>query len=134
MEYGAIEHESTCSKKARHSGHDYRGFSESHWEKTLSDAKNDAIEGLKISLKKDLAVAEETVQVKKTKLNSIITVDKSDRTAIGKLIDEMTELEKEILQKRYEHMIKVREILTPEQRDSYDMRILAKSRWERGDD
>jgi len=38
------------------------------------------------------------------------------------------------MRKKYEHMIKVREILTPEQRDSYDMRILAKSRWERGDD
>ena len=31
------------------------------------------------------------------------------------------------MRKKYEHMIKVREILTPEQRDSYDMRILAKS-------
>src|SRR3972149_6674753 len=64
-EYGDVEHEAACPKKAHHSGHDYKGVSEDHWEKTLSDSQKDAIKGLKISLKKAMAVAEASLQVKR---------------------------------------------------------------------
>lgn len=119
-QHGKPDHEFCEAKK--HGDHAHYG----EWKKTLTDAQKEELKKLHVEMKKELASLEAKVHLKKSELKNIVASDGPDRVAFARLIDEVSALKKEALKTRYEHMIKVRSLLTPEQKAAFDLSVLSK--------
>ena len=62
----------------------------------------------------------------------LVTQDSPDQNAIDKKIDEILELKREKMRKKYALKVDMRSILTPEQRVSFDMHLLKKAQHGKG--
>lgn len=113
-----------CEAKHRH-GHHGDEF-DGRWEKTLSAGQISEIATLKVALKKELSQARAAIEVKRTEARAMVASDDPDRAALARLVDEIATLERDAMNAKYGHMIKVRSLLTPEQKAAFDMAIMKK--------
>lgn len=66
-------------------------------------------------------ILESKMNLKEVEMNNFATQDNADTKALHRAIDEIMELKKEMMIKKYDHIIEMRSILTPEQRVSFDL-------------
>ncbi|MBI5903212.1 MAG: periplasmic heavy metal sensor [Deltaproteobacteria bacterium] len=117
MEHGA---DMKMEKMEHHEGHGEEAMS---WKKTLTEDQKMKADKMHLELKKAMDVLEAKVKLKEAELNTMVTKDKPDTNAIHGKINEIAELKKEMMTKKYDHIVEMRSILTPEQRVSFDLGI-----------
>lgn len=104
-------------------GHWY-GKSSNEWKKTLTKEQKAEMSKLHLALKKELAPLKARINARRTDVRTTLAGDNPDRAALAKAADEISVLEKQAMQVRYEYMIKVRSLLTPEQKTAFDSGIV----------
>lgn len=120
-----------CDARKDHSKHSHKKASK-EWKKTLSDEQKTQMKELRANLKKELAPLKAQIMAKGAETGKISASDNPDMAAIAKLVDEISALEKKAMLSRYENMIKVRSLLTPEQKAAFDASMMEHSDHEKG--
>lgn len=115
MEHGA---DMKMEKMEHHEGH---GKEAPRWKQTLTEDQKTKSDRMHLELKKAMSVLEAKVKLKEAELNGMVTKDRPDTNAIHGKITEIAELKKEMMTKKYDHILEMRSILTPEQRLSFDI-------------
>jgi len=110
--------------KAEKHGEHGMGMEMPQWKKTLTEEQKAKADKMHLELKKMMSLLESKVSLKEAELNSLVTQDKPDTNAIHSKVNEITELKKEMMIKKYDHIAEMRSILTPEQRVSFDLGLL----------
>ncbi|MCL4872867.1 Spy/CpxP family protein refolding chaperone [bacterium] len=118
-EYHKKDHEGCEGKHKDHKHGDKQ------WIKDLTDEQKTEMKRLKVELKKELASLEAALKLKETDARKTVASDNPDRKAISRLASEISGLKAKALETRYDHMIKVRSLLTPEQKLEFDASVLA---------
>lgn len=108
----------SCDSKGGH-GWDRHGKADG-WKKTLTDEQKAELGRLHTALKKDLSAVKAEIRLKKTEARNIVASDNPDTEALSKLTGRIAALEKDVMDAKYAHMIKVRSMLTPEQKTKFD--------------
>ncbi len=111
------------AKQGKHKGHHFVP----HWSKTLSDEQKARIDLLHLKLEQDLVILKAQEALREKELNVLTASGSAKQKDIYGKIDELMEVKKEIMRHRHDHLVEMRELLTPEQRLSYDMAILGRS-------
>ena len=95
-----------------------------NWRETLTQDQKDKADRMHAQLKKEMTVLEARVKQETAELNDLVLRDQSDMKEIQKKIDKIVDLKRSIMQKRYAHIAEMREMLTPQQRLSFDMGVI----------
>jgi len=95
------------------------------WKESLTEAQKSQLERLHLDMKKETGVLRAELGVKKAELKALTLRDNPDTQAIGRKTDEIMGIRKELMQKRINHLIEVRKVLTPEQRVSFDSAVMS---------
>ncbi len=98
-----------------------------HWAKTLNDAQKLQIDRMHLALARKLVVLKARAALLEKEVNALAARDDADPAAIHAKIDELMAAQGEIMRQRYDHIVEMRAVLTPEQRISYDMAVLERS-------
>ncbi|MEE8328809.1 MAG: periplasmic heavy metal sensor [Thermodesulfovibrionia bacterium] len=104
----------------------------STWKETLTDEQKMKVDKMHLALKKSTSVLKAKLKVNKIELSILIVKGNPDKKAIYQKIDDILELKREIMRKKYDHKIEMRDILTPEQRVSFDMKQVEKAGRKKG--
>jgi Spy/CpxP family protein refolding chaperone len=91
------------------------------WKETLTEEQKMKADKMHLELKKAMSILEAKTNLKEAELNDLITQDNPDTKAIQSNINDIMEIKKEMMIKKYDHMVEMRTILTPEQRLSFDL-------------
>ena len=94
------------------------------WAETLSDAQKSAIDRMHHDLERELVVLKARAELAEKELNAYTISDDANTGTINKKIDQLLAIKKQIMVKRYAHLLEMRKSLTDEQRISYDMAVL----------
>lgn len=106
-----------------HAGH-WSGKLSKAWKKTLTGEQRAQVDKLHADLEKEVAPLKAKIHAKRMDVRALLTTDNPDRAALAKAVDEISVLEKQAMQARYDHMIKVRSLLTPEQKSAFDRMMM----------
>ena len=134
-QHGKMDHgteKSQSYKKGRHGRHRTGHLFGSPWKETLTDEQKVQVDKMHLALKKSLNVPKAKLNVKKAELNNLVVKDNPDKKSINQKIDEILELKREIMRKKYDHKVEMRSMLTPEQQVSFDMKLLTTSGRKKG--
>lgn len=121
---GKARHE-YCGGEKHRDGYGLDRTTRGRWTETLTGEQKTEITHLRVSLKKELAPVEAAIGLKRSEVNAILTSDRPDRAALGRLVEEISALRKDMLRSKYEQMIKVRGLLTAGQRAEFDMAVMS---------
>lgn len=91
------------------------------WKQTLTEEQKMKADKMHLELKKAMSLLEAKMNLKEVELNNLVPQDSADTKAIHRAIDEIMELKKEMMIKKYDHTVEMRSILTPDQRVSFDL-------------
>jgi len=91
------------------------------WKESLTEEQKMKADKMHLELKKAMSILEAKANLKEAELNGLITQDNPDTKAIQSNINDIMEIKKEMMIKKYDHMVEMRTILTPEQRLSFDL-------------
>ncbi len=91
------------------------------WMSSMTDDQKARMDDMHLKLGKELGLLEARLDVMEAELKNLVTKDAPDRNAVRKKIDEIMELKKEMMTKRYDHVMEARGILTPDQRRGFDL-------------
>jgi len=110
---------------AAHHERDY-GHDGPEWKDTLTEEQRSKADMMHLELEKSLSLLEAGLMVRKAELANLLVAEKPDTKAVTRKIGEIVEIKREMMEKKYGHMMEMRGILTPEQRVSFDMGVLKK--------
>lgn len=116
---GTQEH---CESRKHHDG--YGKGAHEQWKKTLTPEQKAEAARLRAALEKEMVPLKAKVDLKKAEIKGLLAADAPDKAALGKLINEVGELEKAAMKAKYEHRISVRALLTAEQKALFDTALL----------
>ena len=102
-------------------------YQASCWTETLTEEQKAKRARMRLELKKVKYLIKAQIKVKKVELATLVTQDNPDQSAMEKKIDEILELKREKMRKKYAYKVALRNILTPEQRILFDMKMLKKA-------
>jgi Spy/CpxP family protein refolding chaperone len=91
------------------------------WMSSMTDDQKAKMDAMHLKLGKEMGLLEARLDVKEAELKNLVTQDSPDKKAVSKKIDEIMDLKKEMMTRRYDHVMELRGILTSEQRMSFDM-------------
>lgn len=103
-----------------------------HWKETLTDEQKAQIDQMHVDFAKAKMPLKTRVKALKVDLAVLATTDNPNTAAIEMKINEILSLKQAIMLKRYAHIAEMREVLTTEQRLSFDMDVLNKAKHKRG--
>lgn len=104
-------------------GHNFAG----HWSASLDDAQKLKVDVMHLELDRELVVLKAQAELAQKEINALTARDGADTRAINAKIDALMAINSKIMRARYAHILEMRAILTPAQRVSYDMNVLARS-------
>lgn len=107
-------------EKCDHKGHDLSMRGKAAWRKTLTAAQKTELAGMHEALKKETAGLKDELWARKEAARAIVASDNPDRDALGRITGEIAGLEKKLMDAKYGHMMKVRSILSAEQKAAFD--------------
>ena len=102
-------------------------YEASCWTETLTDEQKAKRAQMRLDFKKEKFLIKAQIKVKKIELATLVTQDNPDRSAIEQKIEEVLELKRQKMRKKYAYKIALRNMLTPEQRVLFDMGMLKKA-------
>ena len=116
------------AKKGGHHGGGYGQHHDGgHWKDTLSDEQRKKLGQLKLDYKKKKFPIKAKIKMAKVELALLMTNDSPSQNDINKKIDEVLKLKSEKMRLKAAHKIKVRKLLTSDQRVKFDMHVLIKA-------
>lgn len=98
------------------------------WRQSLSDEQRTKIEKMKLDYVKKKAVLKTSKKTLKTDLALLATTNNARMAEINRKIDQYVKIKKQLLRMKYSHLVAVRKELTAEQRVSFDLGVMRKSR------
>jgi len=98
-----------------------RGINIPRWKQTFTEEQKMKVDKMHLELKKAMSLLEAKMNLKEVELNNLVSQDNADTKAIHRAIGEIMEFKKEMMIKKYDHMVEMRFILTPDQRVSFDL-------------
>ncbi|MCG3119676.1 MAG: hypothetical protein ALAOOOJD_02151 [bacterium] len=90
----------------------------------LTEEQQAKIQTLRLQLEKDLLPLHSKLQAFDTDLRMATTADKFDESKVKSIVEQMQKVHAEIQMKEILHGQTVRSLLTPSQREKFDLRIL----------
>lgn len=135
---GAMEHHGAAmSMGMRHGAAPMHGggagghghHAQASWHASLTEDQKGEINFSKLRLRQKQALVEAGIALKKAEIDRIITSAEAGDEELQRAVDELMTLKREQALNRYRHLAEVRQLLTPQQRVSFDLGILS-----RGDD
>ena len=99
-----------------------------HWKTTLSPEQVQELDRLRVEYAKLKAPLKAKAKAIKLDLAVLATADEPDVAAINARIDQMLTLKRQMMGHKYGHIAAKRRVLTPEQRVSFDMEVLKRSK------
>ncbi|MDX1411019.1 MAG: periplasmic heavy metal sensor [Nitrospirales bacterium] len=108
-------------------GHGKSIYEASCWTETLTDEQKAKRAQMRLEFKKVKLLIKAQIKVKKVELATLVTQDNPDRSAIEQKIEEVLELKREKMRAKYAYKVALRNMLTPEQRVLFDMKLLKKA-------
>ena len=106
----------------RHHGTDKRC-----WRATLTDEQSKQLDQLRLAYKQKVSPLKAKIKQARIELALLVSTDDPSQKAIDKKIDEIVTMKAENMRLKTAHQVEVRKLLTPEQRVSYDMKLLKKA-------
>lgn len=104
-------------------GHDaHHGGS---WRSSLTSEQKSEISMSHLRMQQRQAMTEAKIGVKEAEIAALIASDEGNDDELQAGVDELVELKKELLLSKYQHLREVRQLLTPKQRISFDLWVLA---------
>jgi Spy/CpxP family protein refolding chaperone len=97
------------------------------WMETLTEEQKAKAAKMRLEFKKVKSLLKAQITVKKVELATLVTQESPDQNAINKKIEEILDLKREKMRKKYAFKVAIRSMLTPEQRVSFDMHMLKKA-------
>ena len=98
-----------------------------NWRETLSDDQRAKLDRLHLDYARQKLPLKAKAREIKVGLALLVTSDAPDTAAIGKQLDALMALKKQMKMKKLEYTIAQRKVLTPEQRVSFDMQTMRKA-------
>lgn len=98
------------------------------WHQSLSDEQQTKIEKLKLDFVKKKVMLKARTKILKADLSLLVTKNNAGMAEINRKIDQLVKLKRQILRLKYSHWVAVRKELTTEQRVSFDLAVMRKSR------
>lgn len=109
-------------------GHGYKEYvTGRHWKDALTDEQKAEIDWVTLTLLQSQQPLGTQIAAKEAEINQLIIGEDVDQDLLSSKLDELLQLRREYLLNKYRRMIEMRQILTPQQRVSFDMDVL--SRW-----
>lgn len=115
-----------CGQKAGHGQGQGKGCVY-HNIPDLTDEQKLEIDKIKLEQKKEALEVHAEMDVKRAKLKTLLIADNPDKAEIDALIDEMNVTRTAMQKKHAETVIKIRKILTEEQRVHFDNHLLSRA-------
>ena len=94
------------------------------WMSTLTEEQQSKFAKLRLEYKKVKYHLKAQIRVRKVELVSLVTRDTPDQNAINTKIEEILDLKRKLIQKKYAFKVSLRSMLNPEQRVAFDMKML----------
>ncbi len=91
----------------------------------LTDEQASQISDLRLQLQKEMLPLRSKLITKRNELKLLLTADKPDQGKINQKVEEISKIRTEIQKKQITHRLKIRSLLTEEQRKIFDARILS---------
>jgi Spy/CpxP family protein refolding chaperone len=98
------------------------------WKITLSPEQQVALDRLHVAYAKAKMPLKAQAEVLKVELAALALEDEPDTGATGAKIDELLALKRVMMINKYEYVTAKRKVLTPEQRISFDMDVIKRSK------
>lgn len=96
------------------------------WAQSLSAAQGEQVAKMHHQLEQDQQQAKQREQTLQQQLNNLAVAEQPDMAAIEQTIDALMAAKAQILKLRYAHIVEMRAMLTPEQRQGYDQGVLTR--------
>lgn len=96
------------------------------WKASLSEEQKAEIDWITLRLAPRQQLLKAQIDVKEAELDQLIVGDDAVQDLWQAKLDELLQLKREYLANRYQRMIEVRQVLTPQQRVAYDLAILSR--------
>ena len=109
-------------------GHGHEGHGHglaAPWRASLTDAQKTEISWSHLRLQQGQSLIEARIALKRAEIDRIVAGDEGGDAELQDAVDELMELKKEKTLNHYRHMMEVRQLLTPQQRVSFDLGILS---------
>lgn len=108
-----------------HDDHGRGGHHGGSWRATLTSEQKSEITMSHLRMQQRQSMAEAQIRVKEAEIAALIASDESDDAELEARTDELVALKKEVALSKYQHLREVRQLLTPQQRISFDLWVLA---------
>jgi Spy/CpxP family protein refolding chaperone len=90
--------------------------------KDLSESQKTSINAIKLASDKKIAVYKADLKIKNAELDKLLIAENPSKKEIDAKIDDLTKLKGDIKKERIDCRLKIREVLTPEQRVNFDLK------------
>lgn len=97
----------------------------------LTEDQQDKIRELTLQLKKEILPLRSEIQKYRSELRLELTAEKFDEARVKNLVEQISDLSKQIQLKRTMHQRAIRNLLTPDQQQKYDLHLLSGRKIER---
>ncbi len=104
-------------------GHD----PQTSWRASLTDDQKGEISFSQLRLRQKQTLVEAGITLKQAEIDRIITSAEAGDEELQRAVDELMTLKREQALNRYRHLAEVRQLLTPQQRVTFDLGILSRS-------
>ncbi|MDJ0890184.1 MAG: periplasmic heavy metal sensor [Gammaproteobacteria bacterium] len=127
-------HHGCGGKMGRHGGHHGHAAHHGkklfgpHWRTTLSPEQANELDRLRVEHAKRKMPLKAKAKAIKLELTALATADEPGTSTMDARIDELLAVKGEMLKHKYAHIAAMRKVLTPEQRVSFDMDVLKRSK------
>lgn len=108
-------------------GHDGQHLFGDHWKKTLSAEQKAQLDRLHLDFAKKKHVLKSGIDALKVQIAVLAIADQPQQEAINAQIDELLMAKRQLMQAKYAYIAAQRQVLTPEQRVSFDMEVIHKA-------
>lgn len=96
------------------------------WRDSLTDEQKAEIDWITLRLSQRQQLLEAQMEVKEAELNQLLVGDDVVQDQWHAKLDELLQLRREYLTNKYQRVTEVRQVLTPQQRVSFDLDILSR--------
>jgi Spy/CpxP family protein refolding chaperone len=97
------------------------------WKRTLTDKQRQALRKMKLAYKRQKYLLKAQMREARVQLAILITSNKPGNSAIDRKIADISKIKAKIIRLKVNKLIKIRRMLTPDQRLSFDMKVLKKA-------